>query len=185
MLAPEAERIVEGLRVWKVDEVARKGWMRYHQELEKLNMQAQISVTSQSDEFVVEALIDQEKIPVLIHDLLVTEVWKEKVLPLVQEELGSSHYVKLYLVVYHEAVVISLLEKAFYHAAAVSSGGDMLLELADYCYRRTVYLNTVDPETAPPRPSLPSPRPPGNPRTKPLPRARQPPPRAPHLCPAG
>eukprot|EP00290_Baffinella_frigidus_P019917 CAMPEP_0180210312 /NCGR_PEP_ID=MMETSP0987-20121128/12042_1 /TAXON_ID=697907 /ORGANISM="non described non described, Strain CCMP2293" /LENGTH=465 /DNA_ID=CAMNT_0022167189 /DNA_START=37 /DNA_END=1432 /DNA_ORIENTATION=+ len=91
--APEAERMVEEFKVWTIDDVGRKGWVKYHQELEKLNMQAQLSVMNQSDEFVVEALIDNEKIALLIHDLLVTEAWKEKVLPLVSEELGESHYV--------------------------------------------------------------------------------------------
>ena len=33
--------------------------------------------------------------------------------------------------------------QAFFHSSAVSSGGDLLVDLADYCYRKTVYLNNV------------------------------------------
>ena len=145
LLQPEAERMVEELRLMKLEDVGAPAWTKQHQALEKLNMQAQISVMNQGDEFVVEALIDHEKIQLLIQDLLITEAWKEKVLPLVQAELAGAHYVKLYLIMYHEAIVLGLLEKAFFTSTAVAAGGDMLVELADYCYRRTVYLNNVDP----------------------------------------
>ena len=156
LLQPEAERLVEELKVFDIAEVGTSAWTRQHQNLEKLNMQAQICVMNQSDEFVVEALIDHEKVTILIHDLLVTEAWKEKVLPLVQDDLAGAHYVKLYLIMYHEAIVLGLLEKAFFTSTAVAAGGDMLVELADYCYRRTVYLNNVDPNQVPHLP-MPSP----------------------------
>jgi hypothetical protein len=113
LMQPEAERMVQELRLMTLEDVGATAWTKQHQALEKLNMQAQISVMSQGDEFVVEALID--------------------------------HYVKLYLIMYHEAIVLGLLEKAFFTSTAVIAGGDMLVELADYCYRRTVYLNNVDP----------------------------------------
>ena len=150
LLQPEAERLVEEIKVYGIEDIGTAGWTRQHQNLEKLNMQAQVCVMNQADEFVVEALIDHEKVSILIHDLLVTEAWKEKVLPLVQDDLAGSHYVKLYLIMYHEAIVLGLLEKAFFTSTAVAAGGDMLVELADYCYRRTVYLNTVDPNTIEP-----------------------------------
>jgi hypothetical protein len=86
-------------------------------------------------------MIDHEKVSLLIHDLIITEVWKDKILPLVIEDLAPTHYVKLYLINYHESVVLGLLEKAFYHSSAVSAGGELLLELADYCYRKVVLLN--------------------------------------------
>jgi hypothetical protein len=146
LLQPEAERLVEELRLMTIEEVGTAAWTKQHQNLEKLNMQAQICVMNQADEFVVEALIDHEKVAMLIQDLLITEAWKEKVLPLVQEELAGAHYVKLYLIMYHEAIVLGLLEKAFFTSTAVAAGGDMLVELTDYCYRRAVYLNNVDPD---------------------------------------
>jgi len=140
MMQNEAERLVEDLKPIKLEEIGTKQWTKYHQTLERLNMQAQLSVMQQSDEFVVEALIDHEKIDVLIHDLVVTEAWKANVMPKVADELAPTHYVKLYLIAYHESIVVSLLEKAFYTPTAVAAGGDLLVELADYCYRKTVKL---------------------------------------------
>ena len=147
MVQGEAERLVEEIRVFGIEEIGLKAWTKQHQVIEKLNMQAQISVMNQSDEYVVEALIDHEKISTLIHCLIVCEVWKDTVLEKVQEDLASSHYVKLYLIMYHEAVILGLLEKAFYHSSAVSMAGDSLIELSDYCYRKTVYLNSFHPDT--------------------------------------
>ncbi len=56
---------------------------------------------------------------------------------------------KLYLILYHEAVVVGLLEKAFFSASAVIAGGELLSELADYCYRKTVHLNAIASEDSP------------------------------------
>lgn len=144
-MQPEADRLVEQLKVIKLEEIGGKAWMKQHQTIEKLNMQAQMCVMQNSDEFVIESLIDHEKIHFLIQDLLATEVFKEKAWKTAKKELASSHYVKLYLLVYHEAVVLGLLEKAFFTTTAISSTSDILVDLADYCYRRTVFLNQVDP----------------------------------------
>jgi len=140
VLQPEADRLIEDLKPIKLEDVGTKAWTRYHQTLERLNMQAQLSVMHNSDEYVVESFIDHEKIQLLIQDLIVTEAWKQNVLPGIIDEFSSSHYVKLYLIVYHESIVMGLLEKAFYHATAVSSGGDLLVELVDYCHRKAVLL---------------------------------------------
>ena len=46
---------------------------------------------------------------------------------------------------YHEATVISLLEAILYHKEAVEACGDVVLDLADYCYRQVCYLNARKP----------------------------------------
>ena len=42
----EAERIIEGLREFELEEVGSKDWMAQHSALEKLNQQARAGVTS-------------------------------------------------------------------------------------------------------------------------------------------
>jgi hypothetical protein len=54
LMQPEAERLVEDLKPIKLEEVGSMKWTQYHQTLEKLNMQAQLCVMHQADEFVVE-----------------------------------------------------------------------------------------------------------------------------------
>eukprot|EP00292_Cryptomonas_paramecium_P020957 CAMPEP_0113694712 /NCGR_PEP_ID=MMETSP0038_2-20120614/20462_1 /TAXON_ID=2898 /ORGANISM="Cryptomonas paramecium" /LENGTH=172 /DNA_ID=CAMNT_0000617105 /DNA_START=1 /DNA_END=516 /DNA_ORIENTATION=+ /assembly_acc=CAM_ASM_000170 len=110
--------------------------------------QAQLSIMQQSDEFVVEAFMDFEKVQVLIVNLVIIELWKEKVLPSVLD-LADSHYVKLYLATYHEVVLAGLLEKTFFNSSSSSSAGDALVELADFCHRKLVYLASIDHDDIP------------------------------------
>jgi hypothetical protein len=50
LMQPEAERMVQELRLMPLEEVGAAAWTKQHQALEKLNMQAQISVMNQGDE---------------------------------------------------------------------------------------------------------------------------------------
>lgn len=120
-------------------------WSRQREKIERLNIQAHQNVASHSDEFVKEALISHDKIAVLCHELLVVEVWRERVLPLLdaavyESTVGST---ALYWVCYHEVSLINLLEVTLFHMESCENAGDdALLELADYCHRRLLYLNT-------------------------------------------
>jgi len=144
MHAPEAERLVEGLRAFDPQDIGNAEWMQQHTDIEKLNVQAQMSIVSNSDEFVAEAILTFEKFDVLVHELLVCEAWKEQVFDDLVKILASKNNVKTYFVLYHEALIISLLEKVMYHSSCMDAPAEALLELADYCYRRTLLLTRGD-----------------------------------------
>jgi hypothetical protein len=97
-----------------------------------------------SDEFVKEMLVSHDKVKVLIRELLVVEVWREKVYPLFDDHAMKSSGVaatEIYLVHHHEATLCNLLEITFFHKdACEAAGDDALLELTDYCVRKLVYL---------------------------------------------
>ena len=63
----------------------------------------------------------QEKYQLLIVDLLVCAVWKKRVLPVVRANGGVEglNGLKVYLAVYHEAVVCNMLEVMLYHYTAI------------------------------------------------------------------
>ncbi|XP_015778337.1 PREDICTED: LOW QUALITY PROTEIN: zinc finger MYND domain-containing protein 10-like [Acropora digitifera] len=63
LFATEAELFIEQLKTYPVKEIGSAKWMNQHEFIEKLNMQAIISASSQTDEFVKELLITLEKIP--------------------------------------------------------------------------------------------------------------------------
>ena len=100
--------------------------------LEKLNVQAHVNASQQRDEFVMEALILHEKVPVLIRELVATELWKANVFPQVQEFLSKENSIKGYMLLYHEAVLINLLESVLFHKQACEAAGDLIVELADH-----------------------------------------------------
>ncbi|KAK2161259.1 hypothetical protein LSH36_119g01005 [Paralvinella palmiformis] len=116
-------------------------WRQQHEYIEKLNMQAVLSASQQEDEFVKEFLMTYEKIPVLIHKLIVVEIWKEHIFPeLVDLEMKSEVMFPIYMVLYHEAILANLLETVLFHQEVASSAEDSALDLTDYCYRKLSHL---------------------------------------------
>jgi zinc finger MYND domain-containing protein 10 len=141
LLAPDAQRLVESLHQFAISDIGSKAWLEQHTAVEKLNMQAQHSIVKQGDEYVIEALVDYDKLPVLIAELIALEAWQEQALPSLFEDIAAKNSVKGYFILYHEALLLGLLEKAVFHKHAIAAAGDMLLELADFCYRKTLFLN--------------------------------------------
>ncbi|XP_014772813.1 zinc finger MYND domain-containing protein 10 [Octopus bimaculoides] len=133
----EAEMFVDSLKVFDVASVGSPEWTRQHEYVEKLNIQAILNASADEDEFVKSFLISYEKFPVLITDLLVSDVWKEKVFSqLLDMEFEPESTFPLYITLYHEATVINLLETTLYFPESCESADESLLDLVDYCYRK-------------------------------------------------
>lgn len=137
----EAERIIENLKFYSIEQVGSSLWMQQHEKLEKLNLQAHQSAMSQSDEFILESILTFSKIEFLIQDLLIIETWKEFVFPKLLPILAGKNSMRLYFILYHEATIINLLEIFLYHKHVCESGGERLLELVDYVARKLTKLN--------------------------------------------
>ncbi|KAH7445379.1 hypothetical protein KP509_01G005700 [Ceratopteris richardii] len=92
----------------------------------------------------MEALILHDKLGTLVHELLVIEIWMENVFPIIIKNISSEVMTfSLSLMILDECSIANLLEVILYHqdtCEAMSS--DVLLELADYCCRKLLYLNT-------------------------------------------
>jgi len=72
--------------------------------------------------------------------VLVTETWKQKVFPLLHDDLAKISSIRSYLTIYHEATITNLLEIILYHRTACENTQDSLVELIDYCYRKFLFL---------------------------------------------
>ena len=75
----------------------------------------------------------ENKLEVLIYDLLVAEAWKEKIYPLLRSTLVKNS-IKGYVSIYHQAIVSNLLEILMFHRSACEEADDALVELIDFCY---------------------------------------------------
>jgi len=96
----EAERLVECLEPTTPRDVGSSSWLEQHRALDRLNVQAHHNVVSQTDEFVIEALISFEKLPVVVHELILIETWKYSCMPKLEEDfVASKSNVKPYLMV--------------------------------------------------------------------------------------
>ncbi len=49
-------------------------WLRQHDAIERLNIQAHQSAQGRSDEYIVDALVTHDRLSHLVHELLVAEV---------------------------------------------------------------------------------------------------------------
>eukprot|EP00658_Telonema_sp_P-2_P010321 TRINITY_DN1388_c0_g1_i7.p1 TRINITY_DN1388_c0_g1~~TRINITY_DN1388_c0_g1_i7.p1 ORF type:complete len:362 (-),score=101.68 TRINITY_DN1388_c0_g1_i7:808-1893(-) len=144
----EAERLVESIKATTPTDVGSKQWLAQHRALDRLNVQAHHNVVSQTDEFVVEAMISFEKLPIVVHELILIETWKHMCMPKLQEDFaGTKSAIKPYLMMYHEAVLCNLLECSLFSLAACEAVGDIgIVELVDYCTRKCTYLNSLSSE---------------------------------------
>ncbi|KAI9338231.1 hypothetical protein BDR26DRAFT_919504 [Obelidium mucronatum] len=148
----EADLFVSQLAAKSItlDLIATERWYKNHETLEHLNIQAHMNVQSQCEEFVTESFITHGKIEYLIKDLLTIDAWKTKVFPKVVA-VAAAQSIKSYLILYHEATLVNLLEILFYNKEAVHQAGDLLIDLVDYCSRKMAFLNTwVSRETTNP-----------------------------------
>ena len=60
----------------------------------RLNVQAHQCVVNNTDEFVVESLMSFDKLPVLVHELVLIETWKHKVLDMPSHiEINHAKYI--------------------------------------------------------------------------------------------
>jgi len=56
-----------------------------------------------------------------------TATWKEKVLPLIKEKSANMNSLKIYLAIYHEAVICNILEVLMFHRTAIDESGEFLI----------------------------------------------------------
>ena len=87
-------------------------WLQQHQALERLNLQAhQSAQRSGQEEFVVEAFVSLDKIPTLVHALVLMDCWRALLWPRLRAgALAAGAAMRAYFVLYHEAMVVNLLE---------------------------------------------------------------------------
>ena len=148
--AMEAERFVEDLRSFDVESVGSKAFFEEHERLEKLNLQAHANAVANRDPFVMEALLTFGKMDTLVHELMAIEIWKEKVAPLLADEMLQADSIRSYVLLYHEATVSSLLECILFNKEALDAAEDSLLDLVDWCQRKIVRL-VASKDMSPPK----------------------------------
>ncbi|XP_060899033.1 zinc finger MYND domain-containing protein 10 [Labrus mixtus] len=142
ILPVEAEGFVQSLETFSLKEVGSSRWFKQHEYIEKLNMQAILNVSATDDEFVKELLVSHGKISVLVGEMILVEVWKHKVFPILckLQDFNPKNTFHLYMVIHHEATIINLLETIMFHKDSCEAADDSVLDLVDYCHRKLTLL---------------------------------------------
>jgi len=139
----EVEHFIADLQELQLESVGSSKWLTQHERMEKLNWTAHNQAKEGLDEYVVDQFNTLEKVPILIYDLMLIEVWKEKVWPLLKSRIAKFSSLRSYIPVYHEASVANLLECCLFHRTSCEEAGDALVDLVDFCVRKLRYLLSV------------------------------------------
>lgn len=67
LMSTEVDLYVGSLQTFPIEEIASKKWFSQHEMIEKLNMQAILSASSNETEYVKDALVTLEKVTIQIH----------------------------------------------------------------------------------------------------------------------
>ncbi|XP_011612307.2 zinc finger MYND domain-containing protein 10 [Takifugu rubripes] len=138
----EAEGFIQSLEAISLKELGSQRWFRQHEYIEKLNMQAILNASAAHDEFVKDMLASYGKIPVLVHEMIIIEVWKQHVFPILcrLRDFKPKNTFPLYMVIHHEATVINLLETIMFHKDCCEAADGCVVDLVDYCHRKLTLL---------------------------------------------
>lgn len=132
----EAEHLIGELTEIDIKEYGSKAWFNQHETIDRLNIQAHKNAMGGTDEFVMDSFVTLDKMNTLVFELLSAEAWKQKVFPIIKQDVAQLSTIKSYMCMYHEASIVNLMEVMLYHRTACESSEDALVELIDYCYRK-------------------------------------------------
>ncbi|GMI03378.1 hypothetical protein TrLO_g2996 [Triparma laevis f. longispina] len=139
MPVEECERMIEGLKEFKVVEVGSSVYLNQFNNLQTLNLTAHQHAQSHTDEYILEALSTFTALPKLLHNLLTLETYRTRVLtPLLTEHsnLPNKSGMRMYFTLYSEGVTLNLLELLFFHKHVISENLPHILDAVDYCVRQ-------------------------------------------------
>ena len=74
-------------------------WYKQHETLDRLNIQAHKNAINSTDEYVMDSFVTFDKVKTVIYDLLMTEVFKEKLYPLLKKEMAQINSIRSYMIV--------------------------------------------------------------------------------------
>ncbi|XP_072755278.1 zinc finger MYND domain-containing protein 10 [Anoplolepis gracilipes] len=137
----EIEAYVQSLNVSILDDVGTKSWLDFHKRLTLLNQQSVLEITGLREESVIEWFISLKKVPILIYEAIQIDIWKHKAFPLLIDLNGEpSNTFMMFSVLYHEVVVVSLLENILFHCESARTIDDMVIDLIDYAVKHVTML---------------------------------------------
>lgn len=86
-----------------------------------------------------------KQVPVLIHEAILINIWKHKVLPeILRLEINPDKTFVAYAVLFHEGTAVALLELCMFHENCVETLEDSAMDLLDYVSGTVSQLLVVD-----------------------------------------
>jgi hypothetical protein len=140
----EVEHLVKSLKPIPIEEVGSRQWKEQREAVERLNYVAHQNANKKADDFVMQFLLAHDKLVVLLHELIVCEIWRNRVMPQIVPALLENP-TATYLYCYYESILVNLLECLMFFEPVVLGFGDDILELIDYAWRNVAYAFSLGP----------------------------------------
>ncbi|CAF0933407.1 unnamed protein product [Adineta steineri] len=136
LLSTEVDAFIEALESFELEDIGKPRWQTQHEYIEKLNMQAILEAGRNIHEYVRDVIVNNDKLPILVSQLITTEIWRERIFrELVAMKFEPQVTFSIYIIFYHEASLVNLLETLMYHEDVCTAFDDQILDLVDYSYR--------------------------------------------------
>lgn len=156
MTPAEAELLIRELQPFRCSDIGSEKWKNQRTAVERLNMCTHSNAVRKVDDYVKTFLVEQEKLTTVLHELLLMEVWRQKVVDADDKDNSESaaqlreaiatNPTAAYMYCSYESVLLNLLECIAFYEETVTSLGDDVLELIDYCWRQVYYLFSLEKE---------------------------------------
>ena len=132
----ESEEIIsKKINEISFEQIGSAEFIEHHANLSKLNMQEMKNILTGGEDVIMTQFIDHDKLKLLIKELYTINTFKEKVYPTIKDKIISLSSIKTYFILYHEAVIVNLLESFLYSITACQASEDYLVDVIEYCYK--------------------------------------------------
>jgi predicted Zn-ribbon and HTH transcriptional regulator len=136
----EAESMVQNLEKINMADMCSEKFIKHHAILEKLNMQSVKNALTGGEEYIMEYFVTYEKIKELIEELFITNSFKMHIYPLLRDQICGKFSMKTYIAMYHEAIIVNILENFFFHLTACQAADEYIVDILEYAYNKLTRL---------------------------------------------
>ena len=98
-------------------------------------MQEMKNILTGGEDIIMTQFIDNDKLKLLIKELYIINTFKEKIYPNIKEKIINLCSIKSYFILYHEAVLVNLIENFLYSITACQAAEDYLVDVIEYSYK--------------------------------------------------
>ena len=110
-------------------------FIQHHSYLNKINMQEMKNILTGGEDIIMTQFIDHDKLKLLIKELYIINTFKEKIYPTIKDKIIKLCSIKTYFILYHEAVLVNLIENFLYSITACQAAEDYLVDVIEYAYK--------------------------------------------------
>ncbi|OWR42439.1 zinc finger MYND domain-containing protein 10 [Danaus plexippus plexippus] len=131
--AGELELFIQSMTSWPIEAIGNQAWTDWHIRLQKLNQQAVLEASTMQEELTKETLISYGKLPNLVYEVICIQVWRLKIYPQIMKlEPAPANTFGIYMVLYHEAAAVGLLETVLFHEDGAQCISEVVIDLLNY-----------------------------------------------------